>query len=46
MLSVYTRHNPDCKNAGDKVWLRYKLPEVDLGIRKQQLHHPPERPHP
>jgi hypothetical protein len=20
MLSVYTRHHPDCKNAGDKTW--------------------------
>jgi hypothetical protein len=26
MLSVYTRHHPDCKNAGDKSWRRCSCP--------------------
>lgn len=27
MLSVYTRHHPDCKNAGDKTWRRCSCPK-------------------
>jgi integrase len=27
MLSVYTRHHPSCKNAGDKNWRRCKCPK-------------------
>jgi integrase/recombinase XerD len=27
MLSVYTRHHPDCKNAGDKDWRRCNCPK-------------------
>jgi len=27
MLSVYTRHNPDCKNASDKQWRRCNCPK-------------------
>jgi integrase/recombinase XerD len=27
MLSVYTRHHPDCKNAGDKTWRRCNCPK-------------------
>jgi hypothetical protein len=27
MLSVYTRHHPDCKNAGDKAWRRCNCPK-------------------
>jgi integrase/recombinase XerD len=27
MLSVYTRHHPDCKNAGDKFWRRCGCPK-------------------
>src|SRR5579862_7607368 len=27
MLSVYTRHHPDCKNAGDKTWRRCDCPK-------------------
>lgn len=27
MLSVYTRHHPDCKNAGDKGWRRCNCPK-------------------
>jgi hypothetical protein len=27
MLSVYTRHHPDCKNAGDKTWRRCGCPK-------------------
>ena len=27
MLSVYTRHHPDCKNAGDKDWRRCSCPK-------------------
>jgi integrase/recombinase XerD len=27
MLSVYTRHDPDCKNAGDKTWRRCSCPK-------------------
>jgi len=27
MLSVYTRHHPDCKNAGDKTWRRCRCPK-------------------
>jgi integrase/recombinase XerD len=27
MLSVYTRHHPDCKNADDKTWRRCNCPK-------------------
>jgi hypothetical protein len=27
MLSVYTRHHPDCKNADDKTWRRCGCPK-------------------
>ncbi|MGB6689904.1 MAG: hypothetical protein WBE76_18870 [Terracidiphilus sp.] len=27
MLSVYARHHPDCKNAGDKTWRRCSCPK-------------------
>jgi integrase len=27
MLSVYTRHHPDCKNAGDRTWRRCSCPK-------------------
>jgi hypothetical protein len=27
MLSIYTRHHPDCKNAGDKSWRRCSCPK-------------------
>ena len=27
MLSVYTRHHPDCKNASDKTWRRCNCPK-------------------
>ncbi len=27
MLSVYTRHHPDCKNVGDKTWRRCSCPK-------------------
>ena len=27
MLSVYTRHHPDCKNASDKTWRRCSCPK-------------------
>jgi integrase/recombinase XerD len=27
MLSVYSRHHPDCKNAGDKAWRRCNCPK-------------------
>jgi hypothetical protein len=27
MLSVYTRHHPDCKNAGAKSWRRCNCPK-------------------
>jgi integrase/recombinase XerD len=27
MLSVYTRHHPDCKNAGEKSWRRCSCPK-------------------
>ena len=27
MLSVYTRHHPDCRNAGDKTWRRCCCPK-------------------
>ena len=27
MLSVYTRHHPDCKNAADKDWRRCNCPK-------------------
>jgi len=27
MLSVYTRHHPNCKNAGDKTWRRCSCPK-------------------
>ncbi len=27
MLSVYTRHHPDCKNASDKDWRRCSCPK-------------------
>ena len=28
MLSVYTRHHPSCKNAGDKTWRRCNCPKI------------------
>lgn len=27
MLSVYTRHHPDCRNSGDKTWRRCSCPK-------------------
>jgi len=27
MLSVYTRHHPNCRNAGDKIWRRCNCPK-------------------
>ena len=44
MLSVYTRHHPDCKNAGDKTWRRCNSPQMDLGILERQVHPPKRRP--
>ncbi len=45
MLSVYTRHHPDCKNAGDKSWHRCSCPKWIWGslngtfIRKSAKTH-------
>ena len=34
MLSVYTRHNPDCKYAGDKLWRRCNCPKWIWGAHR------------
>jgi integrase/recombinase XerD len=37
MLSVYTRHHPDCKNAGDKTWRRCSCPKWIWGSLNGQF---------
>jgi hypothetical protein len=37
MLSVYTRHNPSCKNAGDKTWRRCNCPKWVWGSYNGQF---------
>ena len=45
MLSVYTRHHPDCKNAGDKTWRRCSCPKWIWGsLNGKFLRHSAETP--
>jgi len=37
MLSVYTRHHPSCKNAGDKTWRRCNCPKWVWGSQNGQF---------
>jgi integrase/recombinase XerD len=37
MLSVYTRHQPSCKNAGDKTWRRCNCPKWIWGSQNGQF---------
>lgn len=37
MLSVYTRHHPSCKNAGDKTWRRCNCPKWVWGSHNGQF---------
>jgi len=37
MLSVYTRHHPSCKNAGDKTWRRCNCPRWIWGSPNGQF---------
>jgi hypothetical protein len=37
MLSVYTRHQPSCKNAGDKTWRRCNCPKWIWGSHNGQF---------
>jgi len=37
MLSVYTRHHPSCKNAGDKTWRRCNCPKWIWGSHNGQF---------
>jgi len=37
MLSVYTRHHPSCKNAGDKTWRRCNFSKWIWGSQNGQF---------
>ena len=37
MLSVYTRHHPECKNASDKTWRRCNCPKWIWGSHNGQF---------
>lgn len=45
MLSVYTRHHPDCKNAGDKTWRRCNCPKWIWGSLNGQFIRQSARTH-
>ena len=45
MLSVYTRHHPDCKNAGAKTWRRCSCPKWIWGSLKGKFIRQSARTH-
>jgi hypothetical protein len=45
MLTVYTRHHPECKNASDKTWRRCNCPKRILGSLNGQFLRQSARTH-